>query len=95
MGIDSEQPIKLLVWSGIVHEYLIRRARRDLGSINKIHEELDEVLSVVAIYAHMLVWHWEIYTRVSRRRLIFPEAHTIAGVPENNKKQARDPEQKL
>ena len=55
MGIDSEQPIKLLVWWGIVHEYLFRSARRDLGSVNKVHEELDEVPSVVAIYAHMLV----------------------------------------
>ena len=55
MGIDSEQPIKLLLWWGIVHEYLFRRARRDLGSINRIPEELDEVPSVVAIYAHVLV----------------------------------------
>ena len=55
MGIDSEQPIKLLVWWGIVHGYLFGMARRDLGSINKIHEVLDEVPSVVAIYAHVLV----------------------------------------
>ena len=55
MGIDSEQSMKLLVWWGIVHEYLFRRARRDLGSINGIHEELDEVPSVVAICAHVIV----------------------------------------
>ena len=55
MGIDSEQPIKLLVWWGIVHEHLFRRARHDVGSINRIHEELDEVPSVVAVYAHVLV----------------------------------------
>ena len=55
MGIDSEQPIKLLVWWGLVYEYLFRRARRDLGNINSRHEELDEFQSVVEMCAHVFV----------------------------------------
>ena len=55
MGIDSEQLIKLLAWWGFAHEYLFRKARRDLGSISRRHKELDEVPSVVAIYAHVFV----------------------------------------
>ena len=54
MGIDSEQSIKLLWW-GLAYEYLFRRARRDLGKINRGHEELDEFPSVVQKYAHGFV----------------------------------------